>query len=180
MAGRARLRVGDRSHDVEVRAAGRTGAWTVVVDGSEHQVEVLPGGYRVDGMDLHLAIDFALGQVRMGPAPMPTATEPAQTLPFAVEEWVPANAASAGLASGTTRIRAPMSGRLMELRVRPGMAVAKGDVLFVLEAMKMQNEVRSPAAGVVAGVHAQPGETLDAERVVVEVGPVSPSHPTRL
>ena len=67
------------------------------------------------------------------------------------------------------RVRPPMTGRVESLLVGPGQSVAEGDVLFVLEAMKMRNEVRSPMAGVVAAVHVQVGAAVDTGTVVVEL-----------
>jgi pyruvate carboxylase subunit B len=67
------------------------------------------------------------------------------------------------------RVKPPMNGKLERILVKPGQAVAKGDVLFVLEAMKMQNEVRSPIAGVVSAVHGQVGAAVEPSQVLVEI-----------
>ncbi|HUR63976.1 MAG TPA: biotin/lipoyl-containing protein [Candidatus Thermoplasmatota archaeon] len=80
-------------------------------------------------------------------------------------------AAGAAAATGGAKVRPPMTGRVESVRVKPGQAVQKGDVLFILEAMKMLNEVRSPAAGTVAAVHVQPGATVETSQVLVEIGP---------
>lgn len=68
-------------------------------------------------------------------------------------------------------VHAPMTGRLVEVAVRAGETVAAGDVLFVLEAMKMRNEVRSPGDGVVRKVHRMAGETVGPSVAVLELGP---------
>lgn len=72
-------------------------------------------------------------------------------------------------------VRPPMTGRLESLRVKVGQAVAKGDVLFVLEAMKMLNEVRAPMAGTVAAIHVQPGSAVETHQVILDLGPSQPS-----
>ncbi len=64
-------------------------------------------------------------------------------------------------------VKPPMTGRIDEVRVQPGQPVARGDVLFVLEAMKMRNEVRSPADGVVAEVHVEAGANVDPHMTIV-------------
>ncbi len=74
-------------------------------------------------------------------------------------------------ASGPMRVKPPMTGKLEALRVTVGQSVAKGDVLFVLEAMKMQNEVRAPAAGTITAIHLKPGATLETNQVVLELAP---------
>jgi pyruvate carboxylase subunit B len=62
-----------------------------------------------------------------------------------------------------------MNGKVERILVKAGQAVAKGDVLFVLEAMKMQNEVRSPVAGTVQAVHAAAGAVVEPSQVLVEI-----------
>ncbi|MBR7151034.1 MAG: biotin/lipoyl-binding protein [Clostridia bacterium] len=56
--------------------------------------------------------------------------------------------------AGATAIKAPMPGTLIKVNVKAGDAVKKGDVLCVLEAMKMENDILAPADGVVATVEA--------------------------
>jgi biotin carboxyl carrier protein len=62
---------------------------------------------------------------------------------------------------GGSRVKPPMPGRIVSVRVREGQRVAKGEVLLVLEAMKMQNEVVAPRAGVVAKLHVREGQVVD-------------------
>jgi len=69
-------------------------------------------------------------------------------------------------AAGETAVNAPMPGKIVKLVAAEGQAVKAGDVLLILEAMKMQNEITAPAAGTVkafnvaAGQSVKPGETL--------------------
>lgn len=58
-------------------------------------------------------------------------------------------------------VQAPMPGTILEIRVSSGMSVKKGDVLFILEAMKMENEIMSGADGVVASIGASKGATVN-------------------
>ncbi len=58
------------------------------------------------------------------------------------------------------RIAAPMPGQVVQIDVHAGQAVQKGQVLAVLEAMKMQHQIIAPAPGVVAEIHAGPGEQM--------------------
>ena len=75
-------------------------------------------------------------------------------------------------ARGPSKVKPPMTGKLESIKVSVGQAVAKGDVLFVLEAMKMHNEVRSPAAGKVTAIHLNAGTTLETNQVVLEIQPI--------
>ena len=74
----------------------------------------------------------------------------------------PRHAAREGLdvASGSGEVRAPMAGKVVEVRSREGEQVEEGQVVFVIESMKMQLEVRSPARGKVSKIHVSPGEVL--------------------
>ncbi len=55
----------------------------------------------------------------------------------------------AAIASGSEIIKAPMPGTILDIKVQPGQMIKKGEIILILEAMKMENEVLSSAAGVV-------------------------------
>jgi biotin carboxyl carrier protein len=67
------------------------------------------------------------------------------------------------------RVIAPMTGSIVEVRCDAGQAVARGDVLLVIESMKMNNELRSPAAGVVDQVPIVPGQKVSANDLLVAI-----------
>ncbi len=62
---------------------------------------------------------------------------------------------------------APMPGTVLDIKVSPGQAVNKGDVLVILEAMKMENEIMAPAAGTVDTIPASKGASVNAGAVLV-------------
>ncbi|MEM7587798.1 MAG: biotin/lipoyl-containing protein, partial [Acidobacteriota bacterium] len=66
---------------------------------------------------------------------------------------------------------APMTGRIVEVRVAAGQQVAAGDTLVVLEAMKMEHQLQAAAGGVVAAVHVEAGQMVDPDKVLVVVEP---------
>lgn len=70
---------------------------------------------------------------------------------------------------GPRRVTAPMTGSIVEVRCSPGMAVQTGDVLLVIESMKMNNELRSPAAGTVEQVPVVAGQRVTAGELLVSV-----------
>ena len=74
-------------------------------------------------------------------------------------------------AAETRDVRAPMTGRLVKAPVTAGRPVAEGDLLFVLEAMKMEYRVLSPRAGIVRTVHVREGELVDLGRVLLDFEP---------
>ncbi|MFA9432449.1 biotin carboxylase N-terminal domain-containing protein [Egicoccus sp. AB-alg2] len=75
-------------------------------------------------------------------------------------------AAAAEVAGATT---APMPGAVTRVAVAPGDRVARGDLLAVIEAMKMEHRITAAVAGEVAAVHVAPGEYVDADTVLVVV-----------
>jgi biotin carboxyl carrier protein len=67
-------------------------------------------------------------------------------------------------------VRAPMPGRITHVPVAAGDAVAPGDTLVVVEAMKMENELKASSAGTVREVRVEPGQAVNAGDVLVVVG----------
>jgi oxaloacetate decarboxylase alpha subunit len=79
-----------------------------------------------------------------------------------VQPAVAAPAASATTsANAGSAVTAPMAGNIVKVLVKPGQQVAANDIVIVLEAMKMETEVRAPAAGTVAGVEVKEGDTVE-------------------
>jgi biotin carboxyl carrier protein len=67
-----------------------------------------------------------------------------------------------------------MPGTIMEVLVAVGDTVHEGDVLLVLEAMKMQNEISAPVAGTVAEVAVRPGQNVDRKTMMLRIEPEAP------
>ena len=95
------------------------------------------------------------------PAAPAVAAAPAAAVPAAAPAVAPA-APAAGLAAGEV-VKSPMPGNVLKINVAPGQKVGEGDVLIILEAMKMENEVVSTKAGTVAQI-------VVAQGAVVETG----------
>jgi pyruvate carboxylase subunit B len=70
-------------------------------------------------------------------------------------------------------VRAPMPGMVLRLEIEEGQRVSRGDGLVVLEAMKMENEIRAPGDATVTRVHAVPGVAVEKGAPLVELGPAS-------
>ncbi|MEO7984948.1 MAG: biotin/lipoyl-containing protein [Gemmatimonadales bacterium] len=76
--------------------------------------------------------------------------------------------ASAGAHRGTPPLKAPMPGLVLRVLVEPGQSVAAGTGAVVLEAMKMENELRATATAVISAVRVEPGQTVEKGQVLVE------------
>ena len=103
----------------------------------------------VNGTTYDVAVEEADGSaVSAAPAPKPAA---------------PAASGSAG----SVVVAAPMPGKILGVKVDSGKAVKKGEVLLILEAMKMENEIVAPQDGTVASVNVQVGSQVEAGDTLV-------------
>ena len=84
----------------------------------------------------------------------------------AVEE---VGAASAPVAGGQ-KVNAPMPGTILEVRVTEGATVKKGDILLILEAMKMENEIMAPCDGTIKQVVAAKGASVNSGDPLIVIG----------
>lgn len=105
--------------------------------------------------------------------PMPAPVVTAAPAPVAAPKAAPAPAApapkAAPAATGATVIKAPMPGSIVKVNVKAGDSVKRGDVLCVLEAMKMENEIMAPEDGTVAGVNVSAGESVQTDAVLLSL-----------
>lgn len=71
--------------------------------------------------------------------------------------------ASKNISEGGEKINCPMPGTIISVNIKEGQKISKGDLLFVLEAMKMENEIVSPLEGTVSTVAVSKGQTVNTE-----------------
>ena len=92
---------------------------------------------------------------------------PAAAAPAAAPVAAPAAAPAAAAPVAGEAVTAPMPGNILKVNVTAGQAVKEGELLVVLEAMKMENEIFAPKAGTVAQVLVQKGSTVDTGATMV-------------
>lgn len=90
-------------------------------------------------------------------APAPVAAAPASAA---------APAAAPAGAAGSVEVKAPMPGKVVAVKASVGQAVKKGDVILVLEAMKMENDIVAPQDGTVASINASTGDSVESGAVL--------------
>ena len=91
---------------------------------------------------------------------------PAPAAPAAAPTPVAAPAPAAPAAAGGETVNSPMPGTILSVNVQNGAAVKKGDVLMILEAMKMENEIIAPCDGTIASVNVQNGAAVETGSVL--------------
>ena len=117
--------------------------YTITVNGNVYDVTVEEGG--------------------QGNAP----AAPRAAAPVAAPKAAPkaAPAAPAG-AQGGVKVNSPMPGKILGVKANPGQAVKKGEVILILEAMKMENEVVAPSDGTVASINVSVGDMVESGDVL--------------
>lgn len=112
--------------------------YTITVNGTPYNVTVEEGG---------------------ASAPAPAAA-PAAPAPQAAPKAAPA-------AAGSVKVDAPMPGNILDVKVSNGASVKAGQVLVILEAMKMENEIVAPQDGTVASINVNKGDTVEAGQTII-------------
>jgi biotin carboxyl carrier protein len=176
------VEVGGRVRRVTVQRVD--GRFTVTVDGREHIVDA----QRVDASTMSLLIEkggAGRGEDATGVANSYTvtfATDPATrqmvigvgaaAIPVALDGRRRSGRKDEAVQGvGLQRIVAPMPGKIVKVLVNKGDAVHARQPLVVIEAMKMENELRATGAGAVTELHVQEGQSVDAGTLVALVGP---------
>ncbi|MFB3118979.1 MAG: biotin/lipoyl-containing protein [Stenotrophomonas maltophilia] len=143
-----RVKVGDRWYTVEVGDLTRSPV-EVIVEGESFFVD--------------------LENLPLPPQPPPrprrgrTGTPAVAALPPSATEAAPHQPSSDNI------LRSPMPGRVMSITVRPGQRVSAGEEVCVVEAMKMEQSIRAPRAGVIKAIHVQPLDSVSADDPLIEL-----------
>ncbi len=147
----------------EIAAYGAEGDYRLVHDDATSNVEgarIVDGvlGARYDGVARRHRVFADAGQITVHDGERRSRFEPA-----------PAFAWAAPMATVSDRVVAPMPGRIVLVKAQAGAAVAQGDELLVMEAMKMELTLRAPRDGTIESVHAAAGEFVDADVLLVQL-----------
>jgi multidrug efflux pump subunit AcrA (membrane-fusion protein) len=148
------------------------GHYRVILDGAAHEV----GAVRVGEYGLSLLLDDGMGtshEIQIAPGVGPgewLAGLDGRTASVSVNGWRRRRSADrVSQADGEQTIVAPMSGRVVRILAAPGDQVDARQPVIVVEAMKMENELRSPKAGRVTRVAVTPGMSVDGGQALVVI-----------
>lgn len=157
------LRWGDRDRAIELQVSGGR-RFSATIDGETVEVavsEVSPGAFRYLGAGVQGCARYARGRGDSLWLMAEGATEC-----FVDRSYAPAETTAAG---SDGRITAHSDGKIVAVLVKPGDAVAKGQTLAVLEAMKMEFQLAAPLAGVVDTVSVAAGDQVKARQLLVQM-----------
>ncbi len=126
--------------------------YIVTINEKQYEVEVEKGK----------AVAAYVGEA---PAPAPAVAAAPAAAPAAA---APAPAPAAAPGSGTP-VNSPMPGKIIDIKCSQGQAVKNGDLLFILEAMKMENEIFASADGTISSICVNQGETVDTGAVLCTI-----------
>jgi biotin carboxyl carrier protein len=177
------LEIGRRLHQVIVERAGLR--FVVTVDGRTHHVD----GVQVDARTLSLMVERAAdprGGARETSGPggsydVTVVPDPARDLLIVGVGPIPVQVAANGrrqrrggtggaVVAGPHRIVAPMPGKIVRVAIERGETVRARQTLVVIEAMKMENELRAGRDGIVTELHAREGSSVEAGTLLAVVG----------
>jgi biotin carboxyl carrier protein len=156
--------VDGRAMRVEVQ--GKDGRYRVLIDGAPLEVDFQETGTHFVSLLIGGKSYEAGMEKRPGGYTVVLADD---VVPVDLVEGTKGVALPAKKGGGASRLIAPMPGKLIRVLVEPGQDVGAGEGLVVVEAMKMENELRAPRAGKVVEVRVREGQAVEAGALLVVV-----------
>jgi biotin carboxyl carrier protein len=158
--------IGEREYNIEI-----VDEHHVILDGVPYEIDFVPVGNQpvysllVNGesYDAHVYLDENLWQVMFQGGVYSAVVEDER------EKRLRAALGGRVAEQQEFQLRAPMPGLVVSVPVYEGQPVNKGDVLLVLESMKMQNELRSPRAGIVARLRVKAADRVEQKETMMSV-----------
>ncbi|HTX91874.1 MAG TPA: biotin/lipoyl-containing protein [Anaerolineales bacterium] len=143
------VRFGDEVLEVDLAAVSGEPLYSLIVNGESFEGYVYPDE---DHWQVHLLGQFY--QIRVEDEREKRLRAASQVVERSGAEYV---------------LKAPMPGLLISVPVSEGQSVQKGEILLILESMKMQNELRAPFDGKIARLRVKPGETVQQKQILLNL-----------
>ena len=140
-----RVRINDKWHHARLEQIGQSALYTLLIDGRPHELFAVE---RAEGYDIVIGWDrysVAVGTQDRREPPAPPASSTLEEHPAG--GWI---------------VLSPMTGVVVDVYAKAGDNVVEGDVLMVIEAMKMNNELRAQRAGAVREVYVKEGQRVES------------------
>ena len=136
--------------------------YNVTLNGKIYEVDVTESDAIVTGVS---QVPF----VAAAPAPVAAPAAAPAVAPAAAPAEAPAAPVAAAPVADGTQVKAPMPGTILAVKKNVGDAVKAGDVIVVLEAMKMENDIVAPCDGTVKSINAPKGTTVNTDDVLAVI-----------
>ena len=112
-------------------------------------------------------VTYTVSVEEVNGAAAPAAAEAPVAAPAPAAAPAPVAAPKKSGAAGAISVKAPMPGNIIKVNAKVGDSVKKGDVLIVLEAMKMENDICAPEDGTVASIEVAQGATVETDALLI-------------
>lgn len=143
-------------------AKSSNGEYTVTVNGKAYGVKLSGNAAVVNGVSYPISVTEGIAA-------------PAQAAP--APQAAPAQAAPQTVVTGSENVSAPMPGLVLRIPVSVGQSVKKDEIVMVMEAMKMENEIYAPCDGVISSIAVSQGQQLQAGDLLLTIGGVAAPAP---
>ena len=143
-------------------AKSSNGEYTVTVNGKAYGVKLSGNAAVVNGVSYPISVTEGIAA-------------PAQAAP--APQAAPAQAAPQTVITGSENVSAPMPGLVLRIPVSVGQSVKKDEIVMVMEAMKMENEIYAPCDGVISSIAVSQGQQLQAGDLLLTIGGVAAPAP---
>ena len=164
-----KITVNGQPHEVNVEKNG--GDYRVIIGNETYRVALKDNGVSINGELMTVKVEGAFNEG----ATVTTSSRQMKVLVEPVREMAPVSVEAEVTHSGKGSdskgsIMAPMPGKIISIKVKAGDTVTQNQIVAVLEAMKMENDIQSDIAGTVQSVSVKPGEAVEGGQVLLVVG----------
>ena len=135
------------------------------INGNEYNVAV----EELEGNKANVTVNGKTYEVELDKPAKPAVTKPVAR-PAAAPSAAPAPAPAAAPAAGGASIKAPLPGVILDIKVKVGDAVSKGQTVAVLEAMKMENNINADREGTVVSINVEKGQSIAEGTDIITLG----------
>ena len=136
------------------------------INGNEYNVAV----EELEGNKANVTVNGKSYEVELDRPAKPTVSKPVAPPAAAPAATAPAPAPKAAPAAGGAGIKAPLPGVILDIKVKVGDAVAKGQTVAILEAMKMENNINADREGTVVSINVEKGQSIAEGTDIITLG----------